>query len=278
MNPEGAVDCRTVAVADSRLEAGHVPGVIFTRIRIAPDGSVTLDAPAPADRIEVRVPVTLADGSIETRSAGVRALAFGPAPRCPDSKRRSPQKPLRHPLRKALRAARAVYSGGARSCPNLAVLNLAGAPALATDATSGGPAAYVLPGAQLGLVAMQGPFDLSNPKAFDPSRINERDEAAAASPVPSFTLVTSSDGRVTYVAGGLGTFLQADGSRAAPDPVFLLSSNPMGPRASVLRRTDTRRGALDVPPPVVSVPPGARPRSETWTAGFETPLPGGSGP
>ncbi|HWV36947.1 MAG TPA: hypothetical protein VN033_00555 [Vulgatibacter sp.] len=271
-DPEGDVaDCRLVAVADANPDTG---GVILARMRVEPDGSASLEPPSAADRVELEVPVTLPDGSVVTRRAGARALAFGPAPDVPGIEAALAEDPCAPRAGRLFVVLDPAYCGDALTCPNLAVLELDGAPALAVDATTGGPAAYRVPGAALGLVALEGPLRL--PNAFDPSRI-EDGVAADASPVPALTLVTSSDGAVTYLAGGLGPYLRADGSRASPDPVFLVSTSQTGPSASEPTRTDVRRSPAQVQPPVVEVPPDARPRSETWTAGFETPLAGFEG-
>jgi len=268
-DPTAAVaDCRAVAVADANAATG---GVILSRVRVQPDGSVSLDAPAAADRVELPMPVTMPDGSVEIRRAGARAVAFGPAPDVPGIEAALAADPCAFRAGRLFVVLDPAYCGDAETCPNVAVLDLDGAPALAVDATTGGPAAYKVPAAALGLVALQGPFDLTD--AFDPSRV-EDGIAAKAVALPELTLVTSSDGAVTYLAGGLGPFLLADGSRAAPDPVFLVSSSKAGPSAGRVERTGVRLAPDEVLPPVVSVPPGARPRSETWSAGFETPLPG----
>ncbi len=269
-----AIDCRTVAIADSRIAEGHRPGVILTKARVSPDGAFSFDG--PGETVEIRVPVMLPSGALEDRLAGARAVAFAPAPVTPALVEAVAADPCATRSGRLFVVLDPAYCVGALSCPNVAVLDLADeAPfgVLATDSTTGGPAAFQLPGAQLGLVAVTGPFTITG--AFNPGVVDENGRALQAEGIPELTLFTSSDGALTYLAGGFGTFLEAPGVRADPDPVFLLSSRSMGPSSDVnVSRTDSRQRGVENVQPAVTVPAGARPRSEFWTAGFEIPLPG----
>lgn len=273
---QATTDCRNVAIADARLAPGHTPGVWFSTLRIEADGAASLVPPEEGRRIELKIPVTLADGSLEERTAGARAVAFAPAVQSPGLDEAVEADPC------ALRSGRLFvvldldYCAGAASCPNVAVYDLGGEGelgTLATDATTGGPAAYVLPGAQLDVVAMEGPFTI--PDAFNPSELDPTTgEAAPAEDVSVLVLFSSSDGALTYMAGGFGSALSGPDERDEPDPVYLLSSTRAGPGLSVpLRRIDAH-AAAGAAAPSIEVPQGARPRSERWIAGFEAPLPG----
>ncbi|AKU91528.1 hypothetical protein [Vulgatibacter incomptus] len=272
------LDCRTVAIADANLSPDHVPGVWLTKARIAADGAISLDPVSEAERIELRVPVTLPDGSIEERVAAARAVAFAPSPALtPALEAALVADPCAQRSGRLFVVLEPSFCAGTMLCPNVAVVDLGGVPGqpgtLAVDATTGGPAAFQLPGAQLGVIAINGTFTVVN--AFNAATLNADGNHVAAIGLPELTLFNSTDGEITYLAGGLGTFLEGTGARAAPDPVFLLSSVQKGPAITTpTLRAGSRRGTGAAAVPSVTLPPGARPLNETWEGAFENPLPG----
>lgn len=269
---DGVADCRSFALADLGEAEDHTPGIWIGRVEIGTDGAFSLGE--PEQKIEIRVEVTLPDGSREERLAPVRAVEFAPLRidrELPPAVEDAPCAPRSGRIFALLDRS---YCAGAEACPNLVAIDLPSGE-IARDAVLGGPAAYELPAAPNGLLSVPGPLpvadahmDFLDPETSPPAlRTREVDR------VESLLLVSSSDGGITYVAGGLGTRLlgPTPDRRAASDPVFLLDAGESVPgiEGSIVR-TDRRGNIL----PQLDFPPGAAPRREDWVAGFETPLPG----
>lgn len=274
------LDCRTVAIADVRPEGtDHAPGIWFTHLRVGPDGTLDVDPLDPARKIEVRVPVTLPDGTMEERVAPVRSLAFAPVPVTDSLLAAVAADPCAERSGRIFATLDPVYCAGALVCPDVAVIDLGGDPAapgtIAVDAVTGGPAAYDFPGTQQGVVALGGPFDLRN--AFDPAQLDAENQGAPLDNVPEVTLLTSSDGSIYYLSGGLGTYLVGPSptDRAPSDQVFPVDAQEEGPGlVGGITRSSVGAGVGTTGVISVQVPRGATPRDEAWTAGFETALPG----
>lgn len=268
-------DCRVLAIGDGRDDPTHVPAIWFTRVHVGTDGAFSIDPLDEALRVEVRVPLRLADGTIEERVAPIRDLAFAPAPVSDGLLTAVAADPC------ALRSGRLFavldpsYCSGAVDCPEAAVIDLSGEAGefgtIAIDAETGEPALYDLPSAPLDVVALAGPLDL--PNAFDPASLVV-DENAPLDAAPLVALFTTSEGSIYYVDGGLGSYLEAPGVRAPADAVFRVDSQeePPGLETPVVR-TDSGRRIVAAPLPTVSTE-GAEPRDERWSAGFEIPIPG----
>lgn len=268
----GAVgDCRALAVADLGPVGGE-GGILLGRVVVEPGGALSLVA--PARRIEVEVEVTLPDGSLETRVAPVRAVEFAPVPpnlHLPAAVAADPCAQRSGRLYAILDRS---YCSGAVNCPNFVAIDLPSG-AIASDAVRGGPAAYELPAAPLGMLRIDPALPVRN--AFV-DFVAENDEGEPVlrtrqvDRVSGLVLVASSDGGVTYVAGGLGTRLLGPTTdrRTASDPAFLLDSGDSVPgvEGNVVR-LDRRGSAL----PRLHFPVDARPRREEWTGSFEAPLP-----
>lgn len=283
IGPDGApvVDCRTLAIADGRPEEeGHVPGIWLTDVKVGLDGRLTIDELSPGRRIEIRVPVQLAGGVIEERVAPVRALAFAPFPVTDSLLAATAANPCAVRSGRLFAALDTSYCGGAIDCPDVAVIDLSDDPEapgqLAVDKITGGPALFDFPGAPLEIVALTGPFRL--PRAFDPATFDEQGRGVALDSVPVLTMVASSDGNLYYLDGGFGSYLVADGRRAVPEPAFPIDANQAGPALSAgVTRADLPGRVAPGLTPTVAVDPTDRPFNETWTTGFEIPLPGFEG-
>jgi len=265
-------DCRAVAIADVRQSPAHRPGVWLGRVRVRTDGSLALEG--PLERIEVEVEVVLPDGSTERRVAPVRAVAFAPVHF--DQKLRAAVADAPCALRtgRLFAVLDRSYCEGTASCPNFAAIDLPSG-ALARDETTGGEAAYELPAAPIGVLALDGPITVRGARIdrVDPESDPPQLRPMEPGPLRSLVLVSSSDGGITYVAGGLGTRLvgPGPGARTGSDAVFLLDDDRAVPGlAREVLRLDRRGTSL----PRILFPLDARPRTETWTAGFEIPLPG----
>lgn len=270
-------DCRTVAVADRGHDDGPGPGIWLSTLRRDESG-IEIEAFDEERRIEVSVPVTLPDGSVEPRLAPVRSLVFTPVPEgeAETVNAAAAADPCAVRSGRLLVTLNPIYCGDAISCPNFAVIDLDGEGGTLAEDARGGPAAYEFPGAQLAVTAIEGPLSVSG--AWDPSRV-EDGVVQAAGPVDVVALVSSTDGNLSYVSVGFGSFLVgADGERAEPAPVFPLSSQREGPGLlSPVRRGDIGRQLPATSFPTVAFPEGALPRDESWTAGFEIAVPGFEG-
>lgn len=264
---DGAADCRAYALAD----LGEAPGIWLGRVEVGADGALSIHE--PTEKIEVRVEVTLPDGAREERLAPIRAVEFAPVRfdvQLPAAVRAEPCAPRAGRIFAALDRA---YCAGAVACPNLVAIDLPSGE-LARDAVRGGPAIYETPAAPHDLLAVPGPLSVEDAHVdFLDSEGAPSIQTRAAGPIDSLLLVASSDGGITYVAGGLGTRLlgPTGDRRTASDPVFLLDGAEAVPGLDgPVIRTD-RRGTI-LPRPLF--PPEAEPRRESWSAGFEIPLPG----
>lgn len=283
IGPDGApvVDCRTLAIADGRAaDEGHVPGIWLTNVTVGLDGALTIDELDPSRRIEIRVPVQLAGGEIEERVAPVRALAFAPVPVTDSLLAAVAAEPCALRSGRIFAALDTSFCEGTSACPDLAVIDLSDDPTnpgqLAVDHVTGGPALYDFPGAPLEVVALTGPFRL--PRAFDPVAVNEEGQAVPLDTVPVLAMVASTDGSLYYLDGGFGSYLVGPGRRAEAEPTFPIDANQaVAGLVGVVTRADLPGRVGPGATPTISVVPGDRPSNETWTAGFETPLPGFSG-
>lgn len=278
--PGQGPDCRHLAIADSNQEAGHVPGIWLTQVEVGVDGAVAVRPLDPAEKIEVEVEVTLADGSTEVRTAPVRTVAFAPVPRDVHLDEAVEGDPCVQRSGRLFAILAPTYCEGAITCPNFAAIDLP-SKELARDGVRGAPAVYQLPAVPLEMVSLEGPILVrGNPDERRPAPTTEivagdppTLQSVPAGLVDGLTLVTSSDGGVTYVAGGFGPRLLGPSStrRRGSDPVFLLDADPALPGLEgAIRRIDRRGQSL----PRLDFPVAAQPKSEQWTAGFEIPLPG----
>ncbi len=272
-----ADDCRAVAVADNRFDGGgtYEPGIWLTRVATSADGALRLEAPGTtgAGRLTIHVPLLLLDGTVAMRAAPVRAISFVPAPLDDTARAAAAADPC------ALRSGRLVavldegYCRDAdlRTCPDVAIVDLPSG-LLAGDLASG-PALYAIPGSALGVEVITGSF--APVRSFAPVVPEGATAAEALEGVPALALVTSSDGGVYYFAPGLGTYLVGPtaADRAVPDPAFALDADAQGPRVTAPVRTDARRRAVPLDPPVIELL-GAKPRDEIFSAGFQAPFPG----
>lgn len=269
---DGVADCRALAIADLRVAEDRVPGIWLARVEIGTDGALTLQD--TFQKIEVEVEVVLPDGSLEARIAPVRAVAFAPVRFDVDLPAAVAADPCAQRSGRLFAVLDRAYCEGTASCPNFVAIDLPSGE-IARDAVLGGPAAYELPAAPNGLLALQGPIAVRGARVdlLDPETDPPRLRSQAAGNLRSLVLVSSSDGGVTFVAGGLGTRLIGPDTdvRTASDPVFLLDDGDSVPGLSrEIFRVDRRGTSF----PRLSFPVRARPRRESWTAGFETPLPG----
>lgn len=269
----GASDCRSYALADVRVGEAHQPGIWIGRVEVAADGSIEIRA--PDQKIEVEVEVVLPDGTTEARIAPVRALAFAPVPFNVPLHEAVAVDPCAARSGRIFAALDRSYCSGTTSCPNFVAIDLPTG-RIARDAVLGGPAAYELPAAPIDLISLEGPIEVRNAR-LDFVEVPEdgppRLATDEAGPLASLVLVSSSDGGITYVSGGVGTRLlgPAPDRRAGSDPVFLLDAGESVPGVDgAIRRTDRRGTSF----PSLDFPPDARPRRERWTAGFELALPG----
>lgn len=270
--PGQGPDCRHLAIADSGQAEGHVPGIWLSQVQVDVDGTVAIRPLDPAEKIELEVAVTLADGSQELRAPPVRAVAFAPVPRNVGLEEAVEEDPCVARSGRLFAILAPTYCEGATVCPNFVAIDLPSG-AIARDGVLGGPAVYELPAAPLDMVSLEGPIRVAGAttevvEGDPPARVS-----VSARGVRGLTLVTSSDGSVTYVAGGHGTRLLGPSTtrRRGSDPVFLLDGNSAVPGLEgAIMRTDRRGQSL----PRLQFPPDAAPRSERWTAGFERPLPG----
>lgn len=265
---EGIPDCRSYAIADQ----GRMPGILIGRVEVSPAGDLSFAE--PEQKIEVRVEVTLADGSREERLAPVRAVEFAPVRfdvQLPTAVAADPCAPRSGRIFAILDTS---YCAGAATCPNLVAIDLPSGE-IARDALLGEPAVYQLPAAPIGLLSIPGPITVDQARAdfLDVEVQPPAIRSGEAGRLASLLLVSSTDGGITFVSGGLGTRLLGpdSGRRTASDPVFLLDGADAVPGLDrPVTRTD-RRGTIL---PSVEFPPDAQPRREDWTAGFEIPLPG----
>ena len=278
--PGGApvVDCRPLAIADGRpAAADHTPAIWLTRVRVQADGALTVDPLDPAQRVEIRVPLQLADGSVEERPAPVRELAFVPAP-LPDAALTAiAADPCALRSGRIYAALDPSYCTGASVCPDVAVVDLAGpsGPGLAPDALVGGPALYDFPGAALRIVALSGPFDL--PGAVAPFAVNDAGVNPPLDAVPALGMVASSNGSIYYLDGGLGPYLVGPtAADRAPVSASFPADGEQAPPGLVgdLARTDPGLPGTSATIPSIGFPPGARPLDERWTLAFQRALPG----
>lgn len=279
LGPGGApvADCRTLAIADGRSSEGHAPAIWLTRLRVQSDGALSIDPLDPAQRVEIRVQLQLADGTTAERVAPVRDLAFAPAPLTDTALAAIAADPC------ALRSGRIyatldpAYCGGALECPDVAVVDIAGpaGSALAPDALFGGVALYDFPATALGVTALAGPFNL--PGGFAPHLFAEGDENRRLDSVASLALVAATNGSLYYLDGGLGPYLvgPTPADRAPVGPAFPVDAELSGPAVSSdLARTDIGIRGSEATFPRIDVPEGARPLDEGWTLAYLRQLPG----